>query len=177
MLSFGPIVSSKESSFMGIQNNQVVSFHYALSELTDDGVEVALESTRNGMPVSILMGHQNMLPKVEAAMLDREVGDKFDIELQPEQAYGRRYEEAVQRVPIKHLLTKGKLRVGQLVRINSKPQPQDARVVKVGKFNVDVDANHPLAGKTIKFDIEIISVRDASEEEIDHGHAHTDGNH
>lgn len=162
---------------MGIQNNQVVSFHYVLSEITDDGIQVELESSRQGVPIAILMGHQNMLAAVEAAMLERESGDRFDVELAPEQAYGRRYEEAVQRVPIKHLLTKGKLRVGQLVKVNAKPQPQDARVVKVGKFNVDVDANHPLAGKTLKFEIEIMSVRDASEEEMQHGHAHGDGGH
>lgn len=162
---------------MGIQNNQVVSFHYSLSEITDDGVAVDLESSREGVPLAILVGQQNMLAGVEAAMLERDVGDRFEVELSPEKAYGKRHEEAIQRVPIKHLMTKGKLRVGQLVRINSKPHPQDARVVKVGKFNVDVDANHPLAGKTLKFDIEIMEVRDATEEEISHGHAHGDGGH
>lgn len=162
---------------MGIENNQVINFHYDLSEITDDGVAVDIESSRSGEPVAILLGQQNMLPDVEAAMLGREVGDSFEVELRPERAFGERSEEAIQRVPIKHLVTKGKYRPGQIVKLNSKQGPRDARILKVGKFNVDIDANHPLAGKTVKFSIEVMGVRDASEEEISHGHAHGVGGH
>lgn len=162
---------------MAIENNQVVQFHYDLFEITDDGVAVEIESTRSGHPIAILMGHQNMLAAVEAAMLGRESGDDCEVELLPEQAFGPRHENAIQRVPIKHLITKGRYRVGQLVKVNSAQGPRDARIVKVGKFNVDIDANHPLAGKTVRFNIHVVDVRDATEEEISHGHAHGDGGH
>jgi FKBP-type peptidyl-prolyl cis-trans isomerase SlyD len=72
---------------------------------------------------------------------------------------------------------KNRLRVGMTVAINTEHGPQDAVVLKVGKFNVDVDANHPYAGKTLTFDIEVLEVRDATADELQHGHAHGVGGH
>jgi FKBP-type peptidyl-prolyl cis-trans isomerase SlyD len=80
-----------------------------------------------------------------------------------------------QRVPKKHLVTKGKIAPGMLVQVNTKNGPQEAIVVKVGLKNIDVDTNHPLAGKTLTFDIEVVDIRDATTEEISHGHAHQPG--
>lgn len=87
----------------------------------------------------------------------------------------------MQRVPIKHLLTREKrLRPGMAVKVNTKDGPRDVVITKVGKFNVDVDTNHPLAGKTVTFNIEVENIRDAVQEELSHGHAHgwdADPNH
>ena len=158
---------------MQVEKNTVVAFHYRLS---GDGGEL-LETSRDGEPVLHLQGHPGVLRGVEEALEGRAAGDKVDVTLPPEQAYGRRRDNAVQRVPIKHLLTKGRLRPGMAVKINTEQGARDATVVKVGKFNVDVDTNHPLAGRAITFELEVLSVRAASAEELAHGHAHGVGGH
>ena len=95
----------------------------------------------------------------------------------PELAYGAHDPNGIQRVPIKHLATRGKIVPGQMVAINTRQGVRHARAVKVGHFNVDLDLNHPLAGKTLVFDIEIVDVRAATKEELEHGHAHGPGGH
>ena len=103
----------------------------------------------------------------------KDKGDELSVTLPPEQAYGVRVEDSVQRVPSKHLLTKQKrLRPGMAVVVNTREGPRDVVIAKVGKFNVDVDTNHPLAGKTVTFNIKIHDIRDALPEEVSHRHAH-----
>lgn len=158
---------------MKIGSDKVVTFYYSLSDEQGE----TLESVREGDPKAYLHGHKNMMPALEQEFLGREAGDTFVATLTPEQAYGVRKELEVVRVPIKHLLTKGKLKPGMIVNINSHNGAQQATVVKVGKFNVDVDGNHPFAGKTLTFDIEIKEVREATGEELAHGHSHGAGGH
>jgi FKBP-type peptidyl-prolyl cis-trans isomerase SlyD len=158
---------------MIIDNNKVVTFHYRLSEIGQE----ALEQSEEGKPIAYLHGHSNILPALENALAGHQAGDKVTATLSPDEAYGQRQEGRQQRVPIKHLLTKGKLHPGMAVKINTQDGPVDARIIKVGKFNVDVDTNHPLAGLSLTFDITIETVRDASEDEIAHGHAHGEGGH
>jgi FKBP-type peptidyl-prolyl cis-trans isomerase SlyD len=158
---------------MQIEQNKVVVFHYTLT----DEQESFNETSRDAEPVAYLHGHRNIVPGLETAMAGRQAGDTFSVTLTPEEAYGPRNEEAVQRVPIKHLVRPGKLAPGQMVTVNTTQGQRAARVVKVGRFNVDIDLNHPLAGHTLSFDIEIIEVRDASAEEIRHKHAHGPGGH
>ena len=153
---------------MGIEVNNVVSFHYRLSE---PGGE-PFEDSHDEEAMVYLHGQGDMLPGLEQALAGREAGEVFSVTLPPEQAYGERQEGATTRVPIKYLLTKKNLKPGMVVAIGTEQGPRDAVIVKVGRFNVDVDTNHPLAGKTLEFDIEIIAVRDATEEELQHGHAH-----
>jgi FKBP-type peptidyl-prolyl cis-trans isomerase SlyD len=95
----------------------------------------------------------------------------------PEQGYGLRNENAIQRVPLKHIATRGPFTPGQMVVVNTRDGGRQARVVKVGHFNADLDLNHPLAGKTLTFEIEIVDVRPATEEELAHGHAHGPDGH
>lgn len=158
---------------MEIQKDCVVSFHYRLSN--SDGTE--LETSRNGDPVAYLHGHRGVIRGLEEAMTGKRQGDVFTAEVPASKAYGARKEGSSQRVPIKHLLTKGRLKPGMAVKINTDNGPRDVTIVKVGKFNVDVDANHPLAGIDLSFDIEIVEVRAASSEELSHGHAHGVGGH
>ena len=159
---------------MLVENNKVVSFHYLLSEL--DGA--ALEQTDRSQPAIYLHGHNNILPAMEKAFIGKAAGDSFSIELSPTEAYGEHQAERQQRVPIKHLVqAKQRLRKGQVVQVNSAEGNFDARITKVGKFNVDIDLNHPLAGIHLRFDIEVVDIREASEEEIAHKHAHGPGGH
>jgi FKBP-type peptidyl-prolyl cis-trans isomerase SlyD len=162
---------------MQISANIAVAFHYTLTDLDGKTLETSYEAE----PTLYLHGHNNLLAALEAEFDGKVVGDKINATLTPEQAYGERREGAIQRIPIKHLLDheklKNKIKPGSVVTVNTAHGPWDAVVLKVGKFNVDIDSNHPLAGKTIIFAIEIVEVREASEEELAHGHAHGVGGH
>jgi FKBP-type peptidyl-prolyl cis-trans isomerase SlyD len=157
---------------MKIEDNHVVRFHYTVSE---SGAG-QLESSREGEPLSILFGHGNIIPGLEEAFRGREAGESFNVSVGPEQGYGLRRDGMVQRVPRKHF--KGaKLVPGQQVVLPT-PQGQRAMTIqKVGMSVVDVDLNHPMAGKTLDFDVEILEVRPATESEIEHRHAHAGDGH
>ena len=158
---------------MPVSTNNVVSFHYSLSDQNGEHIE----TTRDGEPTLFLVGAGNVLPGLEQAMMNRQVGDCFTVSLEPHLAYGMRQDNRTERIAAKYLKHEGKLKPGQVVSIHSDQGRRTATVVKVGKFSVDVDLNHPLAGQTITFDIEIIDIRNASAEEIAHGHAHGVGGH
>jgi FKBP-type peptidyl-prolyl cis-trans isomerase SlyD len=162
---------------MSVSTNKVVSFHYRLHELDGD----LLEESYGADPTLYLHGHNNLLAAIETAMEGKNTGDKLSVAVTPEEGYGLRREGAIQRIPIKHLLDhekiKNRLKPGSKVAVNTQHGPWEAVVLKVGKFNVDVDSNHPLAGKHLNFEIEIVDVRDASDEELAHGHAHGAGGH
>ncbi len=152
-----------------IEKGKVIHFSYVLNDL--DGNEI--ERSTADSPMKYLHGYRNLMPGLEEALAGRSEQDEVTVTLPPERAYGLRRENAEQRVPIKHLLTKKKkYRPGDAVKINTKDGARDAVVIKAGKFNVDIDFNHPLAGKTVTFAVRIESVRDATSEEVSHGHAH-----
>jgi len=158
---------------VNIAHNKAVIFHYRLSD--DSGVEI--ETSRKGPGQAYLHGHHNLLPALESALEGREPGDTFQVSLTSDQAYGPRREGSVRRVPIKHLHAPGKLAPGMVVAIRGEGGTRRAVLVKLGKFNADIDLNHPLAGKGLIFDIEVVSVRDATAEELAHGHVHGAGGH
>ena len=152
--------------------DKVISFHYALKV---DGVQV--ESSRdNGEPLWILLGHGQLIPGLEAGLEGKTSGDTFEVEISPEQGYGQRQENMTQRVPKKYFRNGAKLKPGMTTVLSLKEGGQRVVVVqKVGMSTVDVDLNHPMAGKTLVFSVEVADVREATAEEIEHGHAHPDG--
>jgi FKBP-type peptidyl-prolyl cis-trans isomerase SlyD len=156
-----------------IADDSVVSFHYKLR----DAEGAFNESSDGANPVVYLHGRNQIVPGLESEMAGKKSGDKFTATVAPELAYGQRDDKAVQRVPIKHLASRGPFVEGQMVVVNTREGGRQARVVKVGHFNVDLDLNHPLAGKTLTFEIEIVEVRPATAEELAHGHAHGPGGH
>ena len=158
---------------MNIAPKTVAIFHYTLRN--DAGDE--LESSRGGDASAYLHGANNIVPGLEKAMEGKSAGDVFSATVAPEEAYGQPDPERQQRVPVKHLLFKGKLRPGMVVQLNTSEGRVPVTVVKAGRHSADIDTNHPLAGQSLTFDIEIVEVRDASEEEIAHGHAHGPGGH
>ena len=158
---------------MNIDRNTVVTFHYNLRNATGD----ELETSRSGDPSVYLHGAANILPGLERAMTGQSAGDVFSVELAAADAYGERDPQRQQRVPVKHLLFKGRLRPGMLVQLNTEKGKRPATVIKAGKFSADLDTNHPLAGQDLVFDIEIVNVRAASREEITHRHVHGPGGH
>jgi FKBP-type peptidyl-prolyl cis-trans isomerase SlyD len=158
---------------MEITKDCVVQFHYNLRDA--EGSE--LENSRTGDPMAYLHGHQNMMAGLEKALEGHSAGDVFSVTLAPEDAYGSRTEDAEQRIPLKHLQGSKKWRPGMVATVQTDQGVRQVQILKVGKFMVTVDTNHPLAGKTITFDVEVTDVRAASAEEISHGHAHGVGGH
>ena len=155
---------------MKIEKNHVVRFHYTVSEPG----QPAIETSKDREPLAILVGHGNIIPGLEAALLDKSEGDSFEVTVGPEEAYGERRDGFVQRVPKKHI-RETRLKPGQQVIINTSMGPRALTVVKVGATVVDVDLNHPMAGKTLQFQVDVVGVRAAEPVEIEHGHVHGDG--
>ena len=158
---------------MNISDNTVVYFHYTLTNESGETVETSLD----GEPSAYLHGAGNILPGVEQALTGKAAGDTVKVTLPPEQAYGPRQPDRVQRVPVKHLIFKGKLRPGLTVQVNTADGRRPATVVKAGRFSADIDTNHPLAGQTLTFNIEVVELREASAEERAHRHVHGPGGH
>lgn len=158
---------------MQIGPETVVSFHYTLRD--ESGKE--LETSREGEPATYLHGANNIIAGLESAMAGRESGDKFSATVSPEKGYGLRNPEGIQRVPIKHLAFKGKLRAGAVVQLSTSEGMRTVTVAKAGRHTADIDTNHPLAGQTLVFDIEVLDTRSASAEELSHGHVHGPGGH
>ncbi|RYZ73699.1 MAG: peptidylprolyl isomerase [Lysobacteraceae bacterium] len=157
---------------MKIAKDSVVRFHYSVAEVGQE----SLESSRDREPLAILYGHGNIIPGLETAMLDREAGDSFGVDVNAADAYGEKREGLSQRVPKKHFGAQ-KLEPGMQVVLQTNFGPRAVTIEKVGMSVVDVDLNHPMAGKDLHFDVEIVEVREASAEELEHGHVHGDGGH
>jgi len=158
---------------MIVEKDKVVSFHYTLTNAAGE----QMESSRESDPMSYLHGANNIIRGLEKAMQGHAIKDTFSATLEPEEAYGVRNENNVQRVSMKRLKGIGKVSVGQVLNLKTNEGQVQVTVLKVGRFNVDVDANHPLAGVQLTFDVEITDIRDASEEEIQHRHIHGPGGH
>ena len=158
---------------MNIGPNTVAIFHYTLR----DGSGDEKETSRGADPSAYLHGANNIIPGLEAAMEGHTAGDVFSATLAPEDAYGQPNPDKQQRVPAKHLVFKGKLKAGMVVQLNTSEGRVPVTVVKAGRHSADIDTNHPLAGQSLTFDIEIVDVRAATEEEVAHGHAHGVGGH
>lgn len=158
---------------MKVERDRVVLFHYDLS----DEQGVAIENSRSGDGVAVLIGHRNVIPGVESALSGKQAGDQFQTTVPPALGYGLRREDLKERVSKKHIIGKRKPKVGEAIAVRTKSGPRDAIVAKVGNSIVDIDLNHPMAGRTLVFDIEILEVREASEEELAHRHVHGTGGH
>jgi len=156
---------------MNIEDKKVVTFHYTLRD--EHGKQ--LESSREGDPMTYLHGAGNIIPGLEKAMAGKAAGDQFEINVEPAEAYGERNENGFQRIPAKHFKQAGRLEPGQTVVLQTRQGPRRLTVVKVGRFNIDVDTNHPMAGLSLTFDVEVSDVRDATDEEVSHGHVHGPG--
>lgn len=172
---------SAEHTEQAITKNKVVSFHYRLAEVAEDGERGDWrEESYGGTPVAYLHGFNNVVVGLERALEGKKAGDKIEISLQPDDAYGQRRPNSIQRVPQKHLQFPRpvkKLLPGMPAVVETNQGRRSVVILKVGKFNVDVDFNHPLAGKTLYYEVQVEAVRDASAEEIAHGHAHGVGGH
>ena len=157
---------------MNISENAVVQFHYSLSDETGE-----LESSKGSAPLLYMHGQQQMLPKLEAALEGKAAGDTLELTLAPADAYGEVQTNAIQDIQVKYLHGAKKWKAGMKAWIQTEEGQRQVTVVKVGMFKAQIDVNHPLAGKTLTFKVEILNVRPATTEEIAHGHVHGEGGH
>lgn len=154
---------------MKIEENSVVSFHY---KLTDDAGEV-LDTSEGKDPLTYLHGAGAIIPGLEQAMDGRQSGEEFEISIEPDNAYGEVEPALVQKVPHEAFQGVDQVEAGMQFQVRDEQgNTRVVRVVEVGDEGVTIDGNHPLAGETLHFQIEVAEVREATEEEVAHGHAH-----
>lgn len=158
---------------MQIAQNAVAAFHYTL---TDDDGQV-IDSSAGREPLTYLHGSGQIVPGLEKQMEGRAAGDKFTAHVAPEEGYGVRHEELMQEVPRAAFQGVEDIQPGMQFQGNGPEGQVNVTVTKVENDVVFIDANHPLAGKTLHFAIEVTDVRGATEEELAHGHAHGAGGH
>jgi len=158
---------------MSIKQNQVVSIHYTL---TDDAGEV-IDSSAGGEPLAYLHGHGNLVPGLERELAGRNAGDRLQVKIAPADGYGEYDRELVQRVPRRSLKGIANVRVGMHLQAQTRQGTRPVTVTAVSGDMVTLDGNHPLAGKSLNFEVEITAVRAATEEELAHGHVHGPGAH
>jgi len=147
-----------------IAENKVASVHYT-GTLPDSG-EV-FDSSEGREPLTFLVGHKNMIPGFERELMGAKVGDKVEFTLSADEAYGQHNPAAIQKVPL-DMFGDITPEVGMTLMSDMGP----FRVTKVDEKEITVDFNHALAGQSLTFNVEVVEVRDATEEEIAHGHAH-----
>jgi FKBP-type peptidyl-prolyl cis-trans isomerase SlyD len=158
---------------MNIARDSVVSIHYTLR---DDAGDV-IDSSAEREPLVYLHGYGNIVEGLERELEGKGTGDKLSVKVSPAEGYGEYEDQLVQKVPRRTLKGIANVRVGMQLHAQT---PQGTRVVTVTHIVGDmltVDGNHPLAGKALNFEVEIADVRQATEEELSHGHVHGEGGH
>ncbi len=156
---------------MKISKNSVVVMHYAVS----DSEDTLIDSSYDDKPMAIIQGTGYLIPGLEDALENHQAGDKFEVAVSCEQAYGARHDEYVQTVPKEALAGVEDLAVGTQLRATTDDGEQTVIVIDVQDDTITVDGNHPLAGIDLKFDVEILEVREATADELEHGHVHSEG--
>lgn len=159
---------------MQIADGTVATFHYTL---TNDGGEV-IDSSNGREPLAYLHGAGNIVPGLEKALAGRSAGDAFDADVAPEEGYGPRHKELIQTLPKSAFQGVPEPQPGMQFQGRGPQGPITVMVTSVEGDQITVDGNHPLAGQTLHFAIEVTEVREANEEELKHGHVHgADGAH
>lgn len=157
---------------MTVENGKVVSFHYTLTNANGDVLDQSQDH-----PMPYLHGAGNIIPGLEKELAGKSVGDKLTVNVPAAEAYGEYHEQLVNDVPREAFQGVDVIEPGMQFQANT---PEGVQVITVKAVNGDlvtVDANHPLAGQDLNFDVEIVEVRDATEEEQAHGHVHGVGGH
>ncbi|HEX7028272.1 MAG TPA: peptidylprolyl isomerase [Gammaproteobacteria bacterium] len=157
---------------MQISDNTVVRIHYTLKNKSGE----ILDTSDGQEPLAYLHGVGNIIPGLEAALTGRKAGDTVQASIEPKDAYGERHEELVQAIP-RGAFPIQDIEPGMRFSAGSDQGNQIVTVVKVDDEIVTVDGNHPLAGETLYFDVEVVDLREATEEEANHGHVHGPGGH
>jgi FKBP-type peptidyl-prolyl cis-trans isomerase SlyD len=158
---------------MIIAKNTIVTINYTL---TDESGSM-IESSEGQEPFSYLHGIGNVIPGLEVSLEGKSAGEAVRVTIPPEDAYGEWDEGKILEIPKDQFSGVDEIKAGMQFSVHSSAGEQIVTVSKVEGDKVMVDANHPLAGKTLNFDVKVVEVRNATEDEIQHGHAHGPNGH
>ena len=158
---------------MQITKHAVAAIDYTL---TDDSGEV-LDTSQGRTPLAYLHGVGGIIPGLERELEGKAAGDSFEVRIAPEDAYGVRNEAMVQDVPRSQMPDGVEIQVGMQLQAQTNAGPQVVTVVDVAEESIKLDANHPLAGVHLNFAVKVVEVREATAEELEHGHVHGPGGH
>ncbi len=156
---------------MQIADKMAVSIHYTL---TNEAGE-QLDSSEGQDPLVYLHGHGNIIPGLENALKGKEVSDKFSVTIQPADAYGERRDDMVQVVPKSMFEGIDEIKVGMQFHADTSQGMSVVTVSKVEGDEITIDGNHPLSGLALTFDVEVMEIRPATEDELEHKHIHGEG--
>lgn len=163
---------------MALEKNNVVTLKYVLHTNDENGEKVFVEETSSENPMTFLYGVGMMIPKFEDEIQNLAVGDKKSFEIAPNEGYGERNAEAVTQLPVDIFQDQELPPVGAILPLSDNQGNNfQAVVLEVTSEAVVVDLNHPMAGRSLFFEVEILNTRPATEEELAHGHAHGPDGH
>ncbi|MDD3050152.1 MAG: peptidylprolyl isomerase [Candidatus Cloacimonetes bacterium] len=154
---------------MKIEKNKVVSFHYVLKNNEGE----VIDSSENHEPLVYIQGSGGIIAGLEEAMEGKKIGDKFDVVIPPDKAYGLYDDELLQTIPLSSFEDPADVEEGIQFQVDTGDGIRIATVTEVHDDEVIIDFNHPLSGETLYFDIDVQEIREATEEELEHGHVHT----
>ena len=156
-----------------IADQKVVSLNFTVK----DSEGQIVDSSEGGQPLVYLHGQNNIIPGLEAALVGKVAGDEYDVTIEPADGYGDYNDEILQVVPRAAFQGVETIEPGMVFTAQTQNGPVQLAVAKIEGDDITVDPNHPLAGKTLNFTGSVIEVRDATEEELAHGHVHGEGGH
>jgi FKBP-type peptidyl-prolyl cis-trans isomerase SlyD len=156
-----------------ISADRVVTIHYTLK----DHSGTVLDSSAGGEPLAYIQGHGNLVSGLEKALEGKQLGNALAVVVAPAEGYGERNEALIQRVPKRTLQGAGDIKKGMQFQARTEDGMRLFTVAAVIGDMVTLDGNHPLADQTLHFDVEIVDVREATAEELEHGHVHGAGGH
>ena len=158
---------------MEIAADRVVLIHYTLKD--DNGA--VIDSSAGGEPLAYIQGHGNLVAGLEKALEGKQDGNTLAVSVPPAEGYGKHDAALIQRVPKRSMQGSGEIKKGMQFQARTDDGMRLFTVTAVVGDMVTLDGNHPLADKTLHFDVEVVSVRDATSEELEHGHVHGVGGH
>ena len=156
---------------MQISDKMAVTIHYILT----NGAGEQLDSSRGEEPMVYLHGQGQIIPGLESALTGKGAADKFKVTIAAEDAYGERSEDMLQTVPLSMFEGIDKVEAGMQFHADASGGVNVVTVTKVDGDDVTIDGNHPLAGEALTFDVEVMDVRPATEDELSHQHVHGEG--
>lgn len=159
---------------MALKPNQVITMNFTLKD--DEGK--VMDTTSGQEPFSFISGQNQILPRLEEQIGGMLIGSKKDVVLTPEEGYGKFEQEAVRNVKRSEFPEDTELKEGMGFMATGPDGKQYQFFIKdIKDDDIQVDFNHPMAGKTLHFNVELVNLRDATKEELDHGHVHGAGGH
>ena len=156
---------------MQVATNKAITIHYTLTNQAGDVVD----SSRDGDPLAYIHGIGALVPGLEKELEGKSAGDSVAVTVQPDDGYGHKTSELIQSVAKEAFAFDGEIEVGMRFEAETDHGIELVEVIEVDDETVTIDANHPLAGEALNFDVNVMDVRDATDEELEHGHIHAEG--